>query len=223
MIVELKEITKTYNTGQPDELTPIKDFSMSVSKGEIVLLTGPSGSGKSTLLSMIAGISKPTSGDITVCDEKIAKLSEKFASKYRREKIGMIFQSYNLLETMTTIDNVMAPLFPRKMKASEMHEKAIQLLKSLNMESKANNTISSLSGGERQRTAIARALISNPEIILADEPTANLDSRLASQFIDILLNLSDKGHTILIATHDPKIIDSPLNKRAIEIGGENLQ
>jgi putative ABC transport system ATP-binding protein len=216
-MIKLSNVTKTYNINKPNEITPVEDLSFIVESGETVMIKGPSGSGKSTILSMVAAISKPTSGDIIIGEKHIAKLPENFSAQYRRETVGIVFQNYNLLENLNAIENVAVPLYPTKLKHKEIMDMAMESLSQLNMADKALSKVGNLSGGEQQRVAIARALVNKPEIVLADEPTANLDRKLADQFIEILKKLSSMKHTIIIATHDPLLLESDLNQRIIEL------
>ncbi len=202
-MIELKNINKIYNSGLPDESHVLKNISFNVKQNEFTILRGPSGSGKSTILSIIAGLIKPTSGEVIVDGKSIAKLPDKFAANLRAEKIGFIFQKFNLIHDLTAIDNIIIPLLPSKISKTEITERAEKIMSELSILEKKNLVVKKLSGGEQQRVAIARALINNPKIILADEPTANLDEKLSLSFLDIIKKLKEKGLTILLASHDP--------------------
>ncbi len=202
-MIELKNINKIYNLGLPDESNVLKNISFKVKKNEFTILRGPSGSGKSTILSIIAGLIKPTSGEVIVDGKSIAKLPDKFAANLRADKIGFIFQKFNLIHDLTAIDNITVPLLPSKFSKTEIIERAEKIMSELSIIEKKNLVVKKLSGGEQQRVAIARALINNPKIILADEPTANLDEKLSLSFLDIIKKLKEKGLTILLASHDP--------------------
>lgn len=201
-----------------NESTPVKDFSMHIKEGQTALLKGESGSGKSTILSLAAGLTRPTTGSISINGRQIAKMPEHFSAQMRRDNIGIIFQSFHLLPTLSTLENVMVPLLPSNLSIKEITERAEKLLDMLGILDKTGLNVSKLSGGEQQRTAIARALINRPKIILADEPTANLDRDLTDSVIEIFKKLSEKGHTILIATHDTAIIESGLTDFIIDVG-----
>ncbi len=202
-MIELKNINKIYNIGRPDESHVLKDITFSVKKNNFTILRGPSGSGKSTILSIIGGLIKPTSGEVIVDGKSIAKLPDKFAANLRSEKIGFIFQKFNLIHDLSAIDNIIIPLLPSKLHKSEIIERAENIMNELSISDKKDLLIKKLSGGEQQRVAIARALINKPKIILADEPTANLDKKLSLAFLEIIKQLKEKGLTILLASHDP--------------------
>ena len=202
-MIELKNIDKTYNYGQPDESTVLKNISFSVKENEFTILNGPSGSGKSAILSIIGGLIKPTRGEVIVDNKSIAKLPDRFSALIRREKIGFIFQKFNLVHDLNAIDNITIPLIPGKLSKTEIEQRAEKIMDELSILSKRNVLVKKLSGGEQQRVSIARALINEPKIILADEPTANLDKKLSLTFIQIIRQLKEMGKTILLASHDP--------------------
>jgi len=203
-IIEIKNVTKIYNFKTPKEVIALKNINLSIKEGEFILLMGPSGSGKSTLLSIIAALTKPTYGKVIVKNEVLSKLPDRFAALFRRENIGFIFQKFNLIEDLNVFDNVILPLIPSDIEPKELENKAYKVMKDFSIEHKANQVVRKLSGGEQQRCAIARAMINDPQIILADEPTANLDAKLTSEFINIVKKLKKEGKTIIIATHDPR-------------------
>ncbi|MCP5062091.1 MAG: ABC transporter ATP-binding protein [Ignavibacteriae bacterium] len=202
-MIKLESVYKKYNIGQQDESVVLKNISFSVSENEFAILRGPSGSGKSTILSIVGGLTKPTKGDVIVDGKSIAKMPDKFASLIRQEKIGFIFQKFNLIHDLNTIDNIRIPLLPGKLSRIEIEKRAERILDDLSILNKKNTLVKKLSGGEQQRVAIARALINQPKIILADEPTANLDKKLSLAFIQIIKELKGNGITILLASHDP--------------------
>ncbi len=201
-MIELKNIYKTFNQNGTHEFTALKDISLKIEENELVIIKGVSGSGKSTLLAIIASLLKPTSGEITVESKKIAKLPDLHASDFRASVIGFIFQSFNLFEHLSVKENVSVPLVPLKLKQKSIDEKVKKALLLANISHKENSTVKNLSGGEKQRTAIARALVNNPKIILCDEPTANLDQENSKAFLKVVTKLKEKGFTIVIATHD---------------------
>jgi len=174
-----------------------------VQQGETVILSGVSGSGKSTLLSLIAALDKPSRGKIVVGGELISKLPDLHASAYRAKKIGVIFQHFNLLEVLSVEENVLVPLIHAKLPLAAIREMAVKSMERATIAHKATQTVKSLSGGEKQRCAIARALVHDPEVILCDEPTANLDRANSLKFIEMLEVLHGMGKTIIVATHDP--------------------
>ncbi len=215
--IVVDSVTKIYNQGSQKEVIALKDISFEIKKGEVALLMGASGSGKSTILSLIAGFLKPTFGKVVVKGEVISKLPDNFATEFRRKNIGFIFQKFNLLEELSVKENVLLPLIPLDMKTKQMEEKANRVLELFSIKHKANQKVSTLSGGEQQRCAIARAMINEPNIILADEPTANLDKSLSQEFMEILKDLKDMGKTILIATHDSRFEDLEFIDRKIDV------
>ena len=199
-MIKIINLNKIFNHQKQNEFIALKNINLQIKKGEIIILKGVSGSGKSTLLSLIASLSRPTNGDIIVENQSIAKLPDNHISFYRNKKIGFIFQSFNLIDDLTVRENISAPLI-----INDMKDKNIQIdniMKLVNIKHKENENIINLSGGEKQRCAIARALISNPKIILADEPTANLDKENSLKFIDILKEFKKLNKTVLVATHD---------------------
>ncbi len=211
-MIVLKNITKEY-----DNVIAIKDINLKIDSGELVVLKGVSGSGKSTILSLIAGINRPTVGEVIVDSKRVSKLQDRFASLYRRESIGFIFQRYNLIPNLTVTDNILTPLIPINLREDEVNKRLDRVLKQFNIIDKRDIVVKNLSGGEQQRVAIARALINNPKVIIADEPTANLDEKLSLSFIDIIKNLKDKKKTIIIATHDPLFFNLDIIDRLVEI------
>ncbi|QWR78872.1 ABC transporter ATP-binding protein [Candidatus Magnetomonas plexicatena] len=195
----------------------LTDVSFEVFRGEFVVFKGPSGSGKTTLLGQIGCMSRPTSGKIIVGQRDVAKLPERFLTEIRRSTFGFIFQQFNLIKGITVLENVMLPLYPLIMPYSEIKERANNVLEQLNIIHKKDFKTKQLSGGEQQRVAIARALINNPEIILADEPTAHLDTKLSNDFLEIIHTLNHQGKTIIIASHDPLVYDSPHVMKTVEM------
>ena len=198
-MIEIENLYKRFTA----ENVVLENINLHIKKGEMVVLKGVSGSGKTTLLSIMAGLDKPSSGKILIEGEAISKLPDAFASKLRAKKIGMIFQHFNLFEHLNVKENVMIPLVPSGLKQSHIEEKVNHALKLANIAHKQECLAARLSGGEKQRTAIARALVGNPNIILCDEPTANLDKENSLMFIEILKTLHEQGKTIVVATHDP--------------------
>lgn len=202
-MIKIKNLNKIFYENTNKEFYALKDINLNIKKSSCVVLKGVSGSGKSTLLSLIATLQKPTSGEIVVEDESIAKLPDFHASNFRARKIGFIFQSFNLFNELSVKDNISLPLIPLGFSQKQIDEKVINTLKLANILHKKDELVSNLSGGEKQRCAIARALVNNCEIILCDEPTANLDYENSKNFIEILKELKELKKTIIIATHDP--------------------
>jgi putative ABC transport system ATP-binding protein len=201
-LIQTENLGKVYNSGMPDELSALHNVSIEIDRNRITVLKGPSGSGKTSLLSLIGCMSRPTAGRIFVEELDVVKLPERFLTNIRRAKFGFIFQQLHLIRNVSVLENILLPLYPLSMTASIMREKALAIMKKLGIEDKRNFKVKQLSGGEQQRVAIARAMVNDPEIIIADEPTAHLDTKLASEFMEILESLLNEGKTIVIATHD---------------------
>lgn len=221
-MIELKNITKKYPSTNNEMIIALENVNLKFTEGELIVLKGASGSGKSTILSLMAGLSKPTSGEIIINNERISKLTDDFSSQFRRKHIGFIFQKYNLIPNLTVKDNIILPLIPDNINQSLLEEKAIQVMSKFNILHKKDIAIQNLSGGEQQRVAIARAHINNPKIILADEPTANLDQTLSENFIDILKELKTENKTIIVATHDPLFFNLSFVDKIITIEKEKV-
>jgi len=207
-MIELKEIRKVFNSGKPNEFVAIQNISMSIEAHNLTVLKGPSGSGKTTLLSLIGCMARPTAGRIRVFDREITSLPEKFLTEIRRNTFGFIFQRFNLIHGISVLENVMLPAYPLGQSYSVMKKRALYLLELFNLTAKASAKSEWLSGGEAQRVSIARALMNDPRVIIADEPTAHLDTKLSSEFMDILASLKAEGRTLILASHDPLVCES---------------
>jgi putative ABC transport system ATP-binding protein len=201
-LIRLRNVTKRYD-GQGT--AAVDDVSLRVTAGEAVAVMGPSGSGKSTLLNLIAGLDRPTSGTVTVAGERINELSERGVARFRRSRIGMIFQFFNLLDDLTVLDNVLLPAQLAGTPAGAARRRADELLEVLRIEQHRQAYPARLSGGERQRVAIARALVNRPELLLADEPTGALDSATGKEIGALLLDLNRAGQTLVLVTHSPDL------------------
>jgi len=215
-MIKIENISKLFYH-EEKETTVLKEINLHVKQGECVVLKGVSGSGKTTLLSLIAGFEKPSLGKILIEDEAISKLPDSFASMLRAKKIGMIFQHFNLFEHLSVKENVALPLIPSGLTMKEIDKKVTTALTLANIFHKKELVASRLSGGEKQRTAIARALVAQPKIILCDEPTANLDRDNALMFIKTIEELHQLGKTIVIATHDPLFENLNINNKIIPL------
>lgn len=222
-MIHLSEVDLIYNSGLRNEIQALKNISFSVQENHFTLLRGASGSGKSSVLSLVAGLVKPTRGDVVIDSRSISKMPDSHAAFLRREKIGIIFQKFNLINDLTVNDNVTLPLIPSALSSTEIYLRAEELLDDLFLSNKANTPVRDLSGGEQQRVAIARALINKPKIILADEPTANLDQELIKSFLRIIQDLKAKGITILLASHDPLFNELDCIDNRIDISGGELR
>ena len=202
-MIKITNLNKIFHENTKKEFHALKNINLEINDSTCTILKGVSGSGKSTLLSLIATMDKPTSGYITVDNDSIAKLPDLHASNFRLKKIGLIFQSFNLFNNLSVSQNVSIPLIPLGFSQKEIDNKVLEVLNLANISHKKDEIISNLSGGEKQRCAIARALVNNPDIILCDEPTANLDLDNSLKFIEILKELKSLNKTIIVATHDP--------------------
>ena len=201
-MIKIENLYKTFYQ-ESNQSKILININLHIKKGELVILKGISGSGKTTLLSLIAGLDRPSEGKILIENDPISKLPDLFASELRAKKIGMIFQHFNLFEHLSVKENVTIPLIPSKLSMKEIYTKVDRALELANITHKKSLLASRLSGGEKQRTAIARALVADPDIILCDEPTANLDRENSLLFIQTIDTLHKMGKTIVIATHDP--------------------
>ena len=202
-LIELTGVSKVYD--QSEGRAALDGVSLTIEAGELTAVMGPSGSGKSTLLNLIAGLDRPTQGQVVVDGVDVGKLSEARLARFRRERLGFIFQFFNLLPNLTVLDNVLLPAELVGTGAREANAKARDLLAQLGMADKEREYPARLSGGQRQRAAIARALINRPAVILADEPTGALDSRNGDQVMDVIEELNQGGQTVLLVTHDAKV------------------
>jgi putative ABC transport system ATP-binding protein len=201
-LIELREVAKTYETGAGG-VTVLKDVNLRVREGEFVGVVGPSGSGKSTLLNMITGIDRPTSGEVYVGSQAVHKLNENQLARWRGKNVGVIFQFFQLLPTLTILENVMLPMdFCNVYRRRERKKKAMALLEQVAIADQAHKLPNALSGGQQQRAAIARALANDPPVVVADEPTGNLDTQTAAEMFALFDRLVDEGKTLLVVTHD---------------------
>jgi putative ABC transport system ATP-binding protein len=200
VVVRLADVRKEYG-----DSTALAGVSLEIRAGEAVAVMGPSGSGKSTLLNMIAGLDRPTSGSVEVQGDDLGQLSEKGLALYRRRRIGMIFQFFNLLDDLPALDNVALAAQLTGSPAGQARKRALELLDELGVAGRRDVYPAQLSGGERQRVAVARALMNRPALLLADEPTGALDSKAGEQVMDLLLDLNQIGQTLLLVTHDERL------------------
>ena len=226
-LVQLSNVSKSYDQ---DGAPAVAHVNMEVADGESLAVMGPSGSGKSTLLNLIAGLDRPTSGEIRVGGERVDRLSETGLARFRRRQVGMIFQFFNLLDDMTVADNVLLPAQLAGMRAGMARARCDELLAALRIGQHRNAYPARLSGGERQRVAIARALVNRPALLLADEPTGALDTATGEAIGELLLDLNCQGQTLIVVTHNPdlaaryarraiRIVDGRVASDAVVIGG----
>ena len=204
-IIELQNLVKTYKVGDT-EVQALRGVSYSVEEGDFVAIMGPSGSGKSTLMNIIGCLDKPTSGKYTLEGEDVSTFDKNKLARVRNQKIGFVFQTFNLLSRTSALENVELPLLYSNVHTKQRHEMALKALESVGLKNRAHHKTNQLSGGEQQRIAIARALLNNPALILADEPTGNLDSKTSSEIMDIFTKLNvEKGITMVMVTHEMDI------------------
>ena len=212
------ELWKTYNIGEGIQVNALRGLNITVNEGEFISIMGPSGSGKSTLLNLIGGLDTPTKGDLFIDDKKISTMTEKELTTMRAEKIGFIFQTFNLLPSLTVRDNVEFPMRnltgAKKMDKKSRIKRAEDCLEIVGLDHRMNYLPAKLSGGERQRVAVARALVNHPKFILADEPTGNLDSEASDNIINLLHEVNQEGTTVIMVTHDK---ETTKNTRILKI------
>lgn len=201
-MINVRGVSLVYNQGKQNEFCALKNINLDVNNGELVILKGVSGSGKSTLLSLIALLQKPTSGEILIDGTNIAKLPDVFCSEFRHKRLGLVFQNFNLIEGLSVYENLLAPFALTNFKANVREEMIKKALELANISHKRDENVSNLSGGERQRCAVARALSMDADIILADEPTANLDRDNARAFLGLLESFKALKKSVIVATHD---------------------
>lgn len=216
-MINIIGVSLVYNQGKQNEFCALKNINLDINNGELVILKGVSGSGKSTLLSLIALLQKPTSGEILIDGTNIAKLPDAFCSEFRHKRLGLIFQNFNLIEGLSVYENLLAPFALTNFKANvrdEMIKKALELA---NISHKRDENVSNLSGGERQRCAVARALSMDADIILADEPTANLDRDNARAFLGLLESFKALQKSVIVATHDSIFDDLSATDRVVSL------
>ncbi|HCT78892.1 MAG TPA: ABC transporter ATP-binding protein [Micromonosporaceae bacterium] len=203
--IELSDVAKTYPTGTGD-FVALDQISLHIGQGEFVAIVGRSGSGKTTLLNLLAGIDRPTSGTVQVADADLGSLSETGLAVWRGRNVGLVFQFFQLLPTLTVAENVMLPMdFAHKIPTGQRRERALHLLERMGVADQADKVPATLSGGQQQRAAIARALANDPPILLADEPTGNLDSATADAVLELFAELNTDGQTIVVVTHERDI------------------
>ncbi len=207
-MLELTNIRKAFNQGKHNEYWALAGIDLTIPAKKVTALRGPSGSGKTTLLTILGCLARPTEGRVRLKGEDISGLPERFLTEIRRQTFGFIFQQFNLVRGLSAIENVVLPAYPTGRPRKELLEKAEGLLAGVNLGHRRDAKVEWLSGGEQQRVAICRALINDPEILIADEPTANLDTKLSQEFLAILERLAGSGRTIILTSHDPLVVES---------------
>lgn len=214
-MLELTQVAKLYHEGQPNQVAAVSAVDLCLQMGAVTVLEGPSGSGKTSLLTLIGCLARPTSGRVVLNGEALSGLPEQHLAQVRRKTFGFAFQRFNLIPGLSVLDNVMLPAYPLGLPYAQLVARAQDVMAQLNIGHRAAFKVELLSGGEMQRTAIARALINDPAIVIADEPTANLDAALTTQFLDIVASLKASGKTIILSSHDPRITRSAVVDRVV--------
>lgn len=215
--VSLSMLNKVYRVGDVT-IEVLNDLNLKVQKGQFAVITGASGSGKTTLLNIVAGIDKPTGGSVVVFDENLNVKDEDFLADFRCSNIGFVFQSYNLVSTLTVAENVAFPMEWARKPQAQIAKQVTELLRLVGLERRGDHFPFQLSGGEQQRVAFARALANDPQLLLVDEPTGNLDTKTSQVIIDILRKLQDDGKTAIIMTHDERVLDLAKQRLRLESG-----
>jgi putative ABC transport system ATP-binding protein len=216
-MIELLNVRKVYNLGKPNEFVAIGGASFAIDFNKVTVFRGSSGSGKTTLLSLIGCMARPTSGRITLSGREITSLPERFLTGIRQKTFGFIFQQFNLIKGVTALENAILPAYPSGERQASLRRRALHLFDLFNLSGKTDSKVEWLSGGEAQRVTIVRALINNPSVIIADEPTAHLDTKLSQEFMEIVHRLKEDQKTVLIASHDPIVYESNVVDRVIHM------
>jgi putative ABC transport system ATP-binding protein len=216
-MIELTDIRKAFNQGRENELWALNGIDLGIRAKQVTVFFGPSGSGKTTLLTIVGCLARPTSGRVRLDGRDISGLPERFLSQIRRRTFGFVFQQFNLIHGLSALENVMLPAYPLGGEWRALRERAASLLASLGLEHRRGSRVEWLSGGEQQRVAIARALINDPAAVIADEPTANLDTALSRQFLGILETMVEQGRTVLLTSHDPLVVESRAVNRVVRL------
>ena len=216
-MLELANIRKVFNQGQHNEYWALKGIDLDIPPARVSVLKGPSGSGKTTLLTILGCLARPSEGRVRLNGEDISGLPERFLTEIRRRTFGFIFQQFNLIRGLSAIENIILPGYPGGTPRAQLLARAEVLLADLQLAHRRDARVEWLSGGEQQRVAICRALINDPEILVADEPTANLDSKLSAEFLVILRRLAEAGRTVILTSHDPLVVESAVVDRVYSL------
>lgn len=207
-MLELTHIRKAFNQGRHNEYWALDGIDLAIPEKQVTALRGPSGSGKTTLLTILGCLARPTEGRVRLKGEDISGLPERFLTEIRRRTFGFIFQQFNLIRGLSAVENIILPAYPTGQPRAALLAKAEALLAEVDLGHRRDAKVEWLSGGEQQRVAICRALVNDPEVLIADEPTANLDTRLAGEFLAILERLAAAGRTVILTSHDPMVVES---------------
>jgi len=216
-MIEISAVHKAFNQGQHNEYWALQGIDLTLEAGKVTAFRGPSGSGKTTLLTIVGCLARPTSGRVRLHGEDVSGLPERFLTEIRRRSFGFVFQQFNLIRGLSALENILLPALPTGRPRAQLVAAAMALLERLQMTHRAQARVEWLSGGEQQRVAIARALINDPEVIIADEPTANLDSTLAGEFMALLAGFTAAGKTVLLTSHDPLVVESAAVHRVVAL------
>ena len=216
-MLELANIRKAFNQGQHNEYWALKGIDLEIPPARVSVLKGPSGSGKTTLLTILGCLARPTEGRVRLNGEDISGLPERFLTEIRRRTFGFIFQQFNLIRGLSAVENIILPGYPGGTPRAQLLARAEALLADLQLAHRRDAKVEWLSGGEQQRVAICRALINDPEVLIADEPTANLDSTLSAEFLAILRRLAEAGRTVILTSHDPLVVESEVVDRVYSL------
>ena len=216
-MLELANIRKVFNQGQHNEYWALKGIDLDIPPARVSVLKGPSGSGKTTLLTILGCLARPSEGRVRLNGEDISGLPERFLTEIRRRTFGFIFQQFNLIRGLSAIENIILPGYPSGTPRAQLLARAETLLADLQLAHRRDAKVEWLSGGEQQRVAICRALINDPQILVADEPTANLDSKLSAEFLAILRRLAEAGRTVILTSHDPLVVESEVVDRVYSL------
>ncbi len=216
-MIALHDVSKRYNEGRPNEVVALDGITLAIARQGVTVLMGPSGSGKTTLMSLVGCMARPTAGRILLDGEMVSGLPERFLTALRRTRFGFVFQRFNLIRGLSVLDNVMLPAAPLGEDPRLVRDRALARLERLGLADKALMPVEVLSGGETQRVAIARALVNDAPILIADEPTANLDTALTHRFLKIVEDLRAEGKTVILTSHDPRIIAAPVVTAVVEM------
>lgn len=222
-LIEAREVRRVFHQGRPDEHVAVDGVSLAVARGAVTVLRGPSGSGKTSLLALLGGMARPTSGRIFLDGRELTSLPERFLTEVRRETYGFVFQQFHLVRGLSALDNVLLPACPLGLPRAELVEKGTRLLERFGVGHRARARADWLSGGEAQRVAIARALVNDPRVVIADEPTAHLDRRLAVEFLDVVTALKAEGRTVLMASHDPLVCEAAVVDGTVRLRDGRLE
>jgi putative ABC transport system ATP-binding protein len=221
-VIELVDVRKAFNQGQHNELWAVRGITLNLEANCTTVLRGPSGSGKTTLMTLIGCLARPTSGRVRLRGRDVSGMTERFLTGLRRQTFGFVFQQFNLVRGLTVEENVMLPAYPLGVPRAELRRRARSLLESLDLAAHGHAKAEWLSGGQAQRAAIARALVNDPDVILADEPTANLDTELSQRFLDIVRDLKRQGKTLIMTSHDPLVYQAPEVDRVVGLRDGHL-